>query len=27
VLGNPKALEDWKKIMKATGFDKLIGGK
>jgi heterodisulfide reductase subunit C len=27
VLGNPKALEDWKKIMKITGFDKLIGGK
>jgi heterodisulfide reductase subunit C len=26
VLGDKKALEDMQKILKATGFDKLIGG-
>jgi heterodisulfide reductase subunit C len=25
-LGDKKALEDFQKVLKATGFDKLIGG-
>ena len=25
-IGDPKALEDFRKIMQKTGFDKLIGG-
>jgi heterodisulfide reductase subunit C len=25
-LGDKKALEDFQKILKATGFDKLVGG-
>ena len=25
-LGDKKALEDFRKIMKDTGFDKLVGG-